>query len=166
MSGELQVPLARKKSTSSIKGQANDDFCSWSPRNHRARCGRSVTGVYYCAFMQKLHRKVHKNRPQLLVAGPLILHDNTRPLIADVVTKKLHDYGWEVLLHVLYSPNMSAPDLDVFPKLKEPMRGRRFSSLEELSTDATRTTGQMNKSGWNNNASQTLVLSHWEAGRL
>ena len=47
-------------------------------------CGRSVTGVYYCPFKQKLPRKVHKNRPQFLVAGPLILRDNARPHVADV----------------------------------------------------------------------------------
>ena len=54
----------------------------------RVPCERSVTGVYYCAFMQKLCRKMHKDWPQLLVAGPLILHDNSRPHITDVVTKK------------------------------------------------------------------------------
>ena len=52
--------------------------------------------------------------------------------------KKLHDYGWEVLPHAPYSPDMSQPDFDIFPKLKEPIRERRFSSLEELSTDDTR----------------------------
>ena len=57
-------------------------------------CGNSVSGVYNCAFMQNLRRKMHKNRSQLLVAGPLILHDNADPHIADVVTKKLSDYGW------------------------------------------------------------------------
>ena len=35
---------------------------------------------------QKLRWKVYKNRPQLLVAGPLILQDNARSHIADVVT--------------------------------------------------------------------------------
>ena len=38
--------------------------------------------------IKNLHRKMHKNRPQLLVAGSLLLHDNARPDIADVVTKK------------------------------------------------------------------------------
>ena len=85
---------------------------------------------------QKLHRKIHKNRSQLHVAGPLILHDNVHPHIADVVTKKLCDYGWEVLPHARYSPDMSPPDFDLFPKLKEPMHGL-FSFLEELSTDST-----------------------------
>ena len=100
-----------------------------------APCGRSVTGVYYCAFMQKLRRKIHKIQPQLLVAGPLILCDNACPHITEVVTKKLHNYGWEVLPHAPYSPDMSPPpDFDLFPKLKQPMLGQRFSSLEGFST--------------------------------
>ena len=81
------------------------------------------------------------------MAGPLILHDNARLHITDVVTKKLRAYGWEVLPHVPYSPDMSPSDLDLFPKLEEPMRGRSFSSLEALSTDVTRATRHMDKSG-------------------
>ena len=94
---------------------------------------------------------MHKNRPQLLVTGPLILHDNARPHNADVVTKKLRDCGWEVLPHAPYSPDTSPPDFDLFPKLKEPMRGR-FSSLEEFSVAVTRAIRHMNKSclGWYN----------------
>ena len=78
---------------------------------------------------------MHKNRFQMLMAGPLILHDNARLHIMDVVTKKLRNYEWKVLSHADYSPDMSPPDFDLFPKLKEPMHGRHFSSLEELSTD-------------------------------
>ena len=55
-------------------------------------------------------RKMHKNRPQLLVAGLVILHDNARPHIVDVVAKNLRDYGWEVLPHAPYNPDMSPPD--------------------------------------------------------
>ena len=65
-----------------------------------------------------IRRKMHNNRPRLLVAGPLILHDNVRPHITDLVTKKLGDYGWEELPHAPYSPEMSPPDFDLFPKLK------------------------------------------------
>ena len=56
-------------------------------------CRRSVTGVYYCAFMQKLRRKMQRNRPHFLVAGHLILHDSARVQIADAETKHLRDYG-------------------------------------------------------------------------
>ena len=94
-----------------------------------------------------LRRKMHKNRPQLLGAGPHILHGNARPHIADVPSIKLRDYGCEVLPHAPYSPDMSPADLDLFPKLKEPGRGRRFSSMEELSTQGTRAIRYMNKSG-------------------
>ena len=76
---------------------------------------------------QKLRRKMQ-------VAGPLILHDNARP-------------HREVLSHAPYSPDMSPPDCDLFPKLKEPMRGIRFSSLEEPSANVTRAIRHMNKSG-------------------
>ena len=77
---------------------------------------------------------MHKNRPRLLVAGPLILYDNDLMHISDVVNKELCDYGWEVLPHAPYSPDMSPSDFDLFSKLKEPMREQCFSSLEELST--------------------------------
>ena len=51
-----------------------------------------------------------------------------------------------MLPHKPYSTDMSS-DFDLFPKLKEPMRRRCFSSLEELSTDGSRVIRQMNKSG-------------------
>lgn len=113
----------------------------------RVPCGKSVTAVYYRDFLQNLRRKMHKNRPQLLNARPLILHDNARPHIGHVVTEKLREYGWEKLPHPPYSPDMSPPDYDLFTKLKQPMRGHRFRSLEELSAAVTRAIRQMNKDG-------------------
>jgi hypothetical protein len=41
---------------------------------------------------------------------------------------------------------MSPPDFDLCPKLKEPMRGHRFSSLEEVSAAVTRAILGLNKS--------------------
>ena len=100
---------------------------------------------------------MHKKRLQLLEAGPLIFHDNARPHIADIVTiKKLRDYGWEVLPHAPYSPDMSPLDSDLFPKTKEPMCGRRFSSLEELYTAVTQAIRHMNKSGVLNGIHRSL----------
>jgi hypothetical protein len=45
----------------------------------RVPCGKSVTAAYYRNWMQELCRKMHKNRPDLLGDGLLILHDNARP---------------------------------------------------------------------------------------
>jgi hypothetical protein len=42
---------------------------------------------------------------------------------------------------------MSPPDFDLFYKLKEHMRGYRFSSLEEVSAAVTRAIRVLNTSG-------------------
>ena len=81
------------------------------------------------------------------MAGPLILQDNAHLHITDVVTKKICNYGWEVLPHARYNPDMNPQDFNLFPKLKEPIRGRHFPSLEDLSTDSVQAIRHMCKSG-------------------
>jgi hypothetical protein len=68
---------------------------------------------------KKLRQKIRQNQPQLLESGALILHDNARPHIAQSVKDIMADYKWEVLPHPAYSPDMSPPDYDLFPKLKK-----------------------------------------------
>ena len=101
--------------------------------------------------------KRQKTRPQLLLTGSLNLRDNARPHFADVVTKKLRDYGWEVLPQAPFNPDISPLDFDLFP-----MHGRRFSSLEELSTDVTRAIRHMNKSGVLDGII-IILLKHWNS---
>jgi len=48
-----------------------------------------VTAAYYRDWMQTLHRKMHKNRPDLPGDGPLILHDDGNPHLVKVVTDLL-----------------------------------------------------------------------------
>jgi len=98
----------------------------------------SVTAACYHDWMQKLRRKMHKNQPALLGDGSLILHDNAHPHLWKVVTDFLSKYEWEVLPHAPYSPDMNPPDFDLFHKLKEPMCGHHFPSLEEVSAAVNR----------------------------
>jgi len=49
-----------------------------------------------------------------------------------------------VLPHPPYSPEMSPPDFDLFPKLKINMHGVYFSTLEDLSASVTRLVRQLN----------------------
>jgi len=104
---------------------------------------------------------MHKNRPDLLGDGPLILHDNARPHLEKVVADLMSIYEWEVLPHAPYSPDISPPDFDLFPKLKEPMRGHRFSSLEEVSVAVTRAIRGLNKSGTLNGIEN--LAKRWDA---
>jgi transposase len=97
--------------------------------------------------MQKLRRKMHKNRPDLLGDGLLILHDNARLHLGKVVTDLLSKYKWKVLPHAPYSSDMSPLDFYLFPKLKETMHGHCFSSLEGVSAAVTRAIRGLKKSG-------------------
>jgi hypothetical protein len=104
---------------------------------------------------------MHKNRPGLLGNGPLILHDNARPNLGKVVTHLLSKYEWEVLPHAPYSPHISPPDFDLFHKLKQPMRGHRFPSLEEVSAAVTRAIRGVSKSRTLNG--MAYLLKRWDA---
>ena len=120
-----------------------------------------MAATYYRDWMQKLRRKMRKTRPDLLGDGPLILHDSARPHLGKVVTDLLSKYEWEVLPHAPFSPDMSPPDFDLFPNLKESMRGHSFSSLEEVSAAVTRAIRGLNKSGTLNGIAN--LRKRWDA---
>ena len=63
---------------------------------------------------------------------------NARPHASGAVSEILENYGWQVLPHPPYSPDMSLPAFHLFPKLKKPLRGKRFRSNEEVSNEVTR----------------------------
>jgi len=42
---------------------------------------------------------------------------------------------------------MSQPDFDLFPKLKKPLRWKRFRSIEELCNEVTRVIRRINNEG-------------------
>jgi hypothetical protein len=42
---------------------------------------------------------------------------------------------------------MSLPEFDLFPKLKKLLRGKRFSSIEEVSNEVTRVIRRINNQG-------------------
>ena len=74
----------------------------------------------------------------MFAAGVLILHDKARPHSSGAVSEILEKYGWQVLPHPPYIPDMSPPDFDLFPKLKKPLRGKTFRNTEEVSNEVTR----------------------------
>ena len=52
-----------------------------------------------------------------------------------------------MLPHSPYSPDMSPSALDLFPKLKKPLRGKSFRSTEEVSNEVTRVIRLINNEG-------------------
>lgn len=101
--------------------------------SYRVPNGKTVNKECYHMFLRSVLRPaIRRKRPELLAVGPLILHDNASCHKSGVVKALLEEYEWEVLPHPPYSPDISPPDFDLFPKLKEPLRGIRYSDLDEL----------------------------------
>ena len=73
--------------------------------------------------------------------------NKARPHASGAVWEILENYGWQVLPQPPYSPDMSPPDFDLFPKLKKPLRGKRFRSIEEVSNEVTRVIRRINNEG-------------------
>jgi len=70
----------------------------------------------------------------MFAAGVIILHDNARPHAAGAVSEILEMYGWQVLPHPPYSPDMSSPDFNFFPELKKPLRVPRIEETTPRET--------------------------------
>ena len=88
---------------------------------------------YYKSCLRKILRPaIHRKCPELLRRMPSILHDNATPHKAAIIKAVFEEYHCEVLKLPSYSPDLSPSDYDLFPKLKEPLRGIRYDDLNEL----------------------------------
>jgi len=103
---------------------------------------RTVTSQYYADFLEH-----HLRRVFLGENTPIILHDNARPHVADVVNQLLARWQWEVLYYPLYSPDISPCNLDLIPKVKEPLRSRRFKTIPDIIDAVGRSVWTINKTG-------------------
>jgi len=110
---------------------------------------RTVTGQYCADFLEHhLHHALQKKRPHFLgEKTPIILHNNARPHVADVVNQLLARWQWEVLYHPPNSPDISPCDFDLIPKVKEPLCGRHFKTIPDIIDAVGRSVHTINKTG-------------------
>ena len=80
------------------------------------------------SYSHKLRRK----RWHLVVQNPIILLDSARSHTTAFVTDLLRHWQWEILEDPAYSPHMSRCYYDLFVKVKEPLRGTRYNTRDEL----------------------------------
>ena len=60
----------------------------------------------------------------------LLLQENAPAHTSQVALTAATEYGFEVLHHPPYSPDMAPSDFYLFPKLKSNLRGTQFGSKE------------------------------------
>jgi len=97
----------------------------------------TVTGEYYAELLARLRCAIKAERRGKLTSGVLLLHDNAPVHRSRVATAALRDCGFEQLDHPAYSPDLSPCDYFLFSNLKRDLRGRRFSSDQELVSTVT-----------------------------
>lgn len=94
--------------------------------------GRTITGEYYCSLLDQLDEKIREKRPGLK-KKKIIFHQDNAPAHKSVRTMaKFQELHYELLEHPPYSPDLAPSDFYLFPNLKRFLRGKRFSSNEEV----------------------------------
>jgi len=72
---------------------------------------------------------------------------NARPHASGTVSEILEKCGWQMLSHPPYSPDTGPTAFDLLPKLKKPLCGKRFRSIEEVSNEVTRVIRRIKNEG-------------------
>jgi len=62
----------------------------------------------------------------------LLHHDNARPHTAAATVETVQQLSFELLHHPPYSPDLAPSEYHIFGPLKEALRGRSFTSDEEV----------------------------------
>ncbi|CAK9833213.1 Histone-lysine N-methyltransferase SETMAR [Anthophora retusa] len=94
--------------------------------------GKTITGEYYSNLLDQLHVKIREKRPGL-AKKKIIFHQDNAPAHRGVLAMaKLKELHYELLEHPPYSPDLAPSDFHLFPNLKKFLRGKRFSSNEEV----------------------------------
>lgn len=94
--------------------------------------GRSITGEYYAAILEKLKEAIKEKRRGKLTKGVLLLQDNAPVHKSRVAMAALHKHGFQSIVHPPYSPDLAPSDFYLFPNLKKDLRGRKFSDDNEV----------------------------------
>ncbi|UYV83425.1 hypothetical protein LAZ67_23000967 [Cordylochernes scorpioides] len=97
--------------------------------------GRTVNKEYYLQVMRNLREAIRQKRPDLWKNKNWLLHhDNTPAHTSLLVRDFLAKNNTLIMSQPPYSPDLAPCDFFLFPKLKRPMKGRRYATLDEIKT--------------------------------
>ncbi|UYV63421.1 hypothetical protein LAZ67_2004019 [Cordylochernes scorpioides] len=97
--------------------------------------GRTVNKEYYLQVMRNFREAIRQKRPDLWKNKNLLLHHDNAPahtslLVRDFLAKN----NTLMMPQPPYSPDLAPCDFFLFPKLKRPMKGQRYATLDEIKT--------------------------------
>jgi hypothetical protein len=93
--------------------------------------GVTINAQYYIYLLHNdVHQVIQKKRPGKL-SKIILLHDKTRPHMANLMRATLPIIGWEVMNHSPYSPDLAPGDFHFFGPMKDHL-GQKFQTEDEL----------------------------------
>jgi len=97
--------------------------------------GQTITADIYCQQLDRLHDRLVKLRPSLVNRRGIVLqHDNAKPHTAKITREKLKKFGWDVLPHPSYSPDIAPSDYHLFQSLQHFMADKDYKDKDDVNT--------------------------------
>jgi len=62
----------------------------------------------------------------------ILLHDNAPSHTAKLIKETIEAFGWEILSHTVYSPDLAPPDYHLFASMGYALVQQRFTSYEDV----------------------------------
>jgi len=94
--------------------------------------GSTINSETYCETLKKVRRAIQNRRRGRLTKGVRLHHDNARPHVSHQTTAKIEEFGWDLVKHAPYSPDVAPSDFHLFPKLKQSLGGQHFKTEEDV----------------------------------
>jgi len=100
--------------------------------------GATINADRYCETLTKLRRAIQNKRRGRLTKGVRLLHDNARVHTARKTDALITQFGWEVITHPPYSPDLAPSDYHAFPALKSHLGGTQFADDDDVQEAVTK----------------------------
>jgi histone-lysine N-methyltransferase SETMAR len=88
--------------------------------------GETINSDAYIKTLKNLKQSYWRVQPNRNPGDMLIQHDNARPHTSLRTEEAIAKFGWSVLPHPLYSPDLAPSDFHLFGPLKDALRGTGF----------------------------------------
>ena len=93
--------------------------------------GEMITAEKYCRQIDEMHQKLQRMCPRLVnMKGPILLHDNARPHVAQLTLQKLNELGYKTLPLIRHIHRTSRSPIITFSSISTTSCAKNASKAE------------------------------------